>query len=889
LAVTLTKQELLQRSVSLLGRFAFEVRVSNALGLFDINTIAEDLLVPIFATILDCPNLKNQNRIQMNFPAIDLGCNVSRISIQITSDASSSKIDETLRKFQSHGLHADFDKVLVYVLTERQKTYSSKALASTVASLPIQFSMSDHILDFHDLAQLIGKLPNEKILLVCDLLEAEFKKKDATAKFRSELDAFLSVSAKKIEAEKRTKKYIPSVFVETTDTKEDMRFFANPMFFYRKIDDELHRFSLDHFNKLLNLAKITKVEGDLTSVATLPAPKDLVALKARFVSQMVEIEKLREQISAFSWYGERTERYAPKDYQTGYWTVFSYNIESNGSGIFRSLDKIADRIRLSQIKIFLVTGMAGQGKTNFVCDLIENQFKKFQIPSIFIPARMLNDFSSPNRIKSYITNNRFAPEVKDIHELLSTFDAVAKECMKPFIIAIDGINEVGDLDSFVSELRVFLDALCQYEFVKIIVTCRNEFFDYKFAELFEPQFSGHMHRVQNLRNEMSEDNKDRLIHAYLDHFQIEADISNSAREFLKNDLIMLRIFCDINEGKSIGYVAAIYKGDIFEGYLMMKIREFPAAAQRRALASIYKICDGMMRQESFSNLSLEGFDAEELNVVEKLIGEDIILRREVPAKGLASLGIENISFTYDEMRDFLLAYFLVIEVAPKNSKRVNDFLQKSRAWTIYEGLVRYMYVLARKHGCESAVKACEALDDFDQHYLKNLSLLSTDIQTADDAARVRRMLSSLSVERDRRNLSWLLFRMRETSSHLSISILLDHLEAMDDDALRAFVKSMFSRSSDYRGSEWKDRIGHLLKSLLALDEDQQFKIGPPALAIALFFVPFARWEEQEATKNLFSKRTTSHTFREAIALCSQVGSALVQACIAEITSEQIAK
>ncbi len=92
----MTRQELLQKSASLLGRFAFEVRVSNALGLFDINTVAEDLLVPIFATILDCPNLQNQNRIQMNFPAVDLGCNVSRISIQVTSDASSSKINETL-------------------------------------------------------------------------------------------------------------------------------------------------------------------------------------------------------------------------------------------------------------------------------------------------------------------------------------------------------------------------------------------------------------------------------------------------------------------------------------------------------------------------------------------------------------------------------------------------------------------------------------------------------------------------------------------------------------------------------------------------------------------------------------------------------------------------
>lgn len=88
----MTRQELLQKSASLLARFAYEVRVSNALGLFDINTVAEDFLVPIFATILDCPDLQNQNRIQMNFPAVDLGCTTTRTSIQVTSDASSGKI-----------------------------------------------------------------------------------------------------------------------------------------------------------------------------------------------------------------------------------------------------------------------------------------------------------------------------------------------------------------------------------------------------------------------------------------------------------------------------------------------------------------------------------------------------------------------------------------------------------------------------------------------------------------------------------------------------------------------------------------------------------------------------------------------------------------------------
>lgn len=659
----MTRQELLQRSSTLLGRFAYEVKVANAMGLFDINTVAEDFLIPIFAIVFNCPDLCNQNRIQMNFPAVDLGCKTSRTSIQITSDSSSSKVLETLEKFESHNLGNDFDHLYVYVITERQDSYTSQKLKEAANKLSVKFDTSSNILDFRDLAKKLSELTNEQLECINTNLEEEFRQADASLKFRSNLDAFLSVSQQKIEDEKRTKKYIPSVFVETSETKEEMRYFANPMFFYRKIDDDLRRIELSHFNELLCMAKIEPVADNLREIATLEAPNNLPELRARLVQQRTALEALQEHVSPFSWYGDRAERFKPIDYLTGYWEVFQYSIESNGSGVFSSLEKISKEIGITQAKIFLVTGMAGQGKTNFICDLIENQFRVFEVPTIFIPARSLNDYPGPNRILSYIKNNRFAPDVPNIHDLFTLLNNVAEECQKPFVISIDGINEVGDIKGFVAELRVFLEALCQYDFVKIVLTCRTEFFDHKFAWVFEPQFSDHLYRVKDLRSEMSDDNKSRLLGAYLRHFQIKVSLSRHARKFLKNDFILLRIFCEIHEGKNIGYVPDIYKGDIFKGYLTMKINEFPTSSRQNALRSLYKICSRMLNEENFSQISVEGFDDSEREIIERLIGEDIILRREVPSTGLASLGVENVSFTYDELRDFLLAYYTVMELS----------------------------------------------------------------------------------------------------------------------------------------------------------------------------------------------------------------------------------
>ena len=882
----MTHQELLQRSSTLLGRFAHEVKVANAMGLFDINTVAEDFLIPIFAIAFNCPDLCNQNRIQMNFPAVDLGCETSRIAIQITSDPSSSKMRETLEKFESHSLGSNFDSLYVYVITERQKSYSSQKLTEAVNRLSIEFAPSSHILDFQGLAKMFGELTNEQLEHINDHLEVEFTKKDANLQFRSNLDAFLGVSQQKIEDEKRTKKYIPSVFVEISETKEEMRYFANPMFFYRKIDDDLRRIDLAHFNELLCMAKIEPVAVNLLEIATLEAPNSLSELRARLVQQSTALEAIQEHVSPFSWYGDRAERFAPSDYLTGYWEVFRHSIQSNGSGVFRSLEKVSKKIGIAQAKIFLVTGMAGQGKTNFACDLIENQFKAFEVPTIFIPARSLNDYPGPNRILSYIRNNRFAPDAPNLHDLFTLLNNVAEECQKPFVIAIDGINEVGDLAGFVAELRVFLEALCQYDFVKIVLTCRSEFFDHKFAGVFEPQFSDHLYRVQDLRREMSDGNKSRLLEAYLHHFKIKTRLSNVAAKFLKNDLILLRIFSEIHEGKNIGYVSDIYKGDIFEGYLTMKINEFPTSSRQKALRSLYKICSRMLDEEKFSQISVEGFDDSERQIIERLIGEDIILRREVPSTGLASLGIENVSFTYDELRDFLLAYYTVVELSASHIIQVKGIFEKIPEWPIYEGFFRYAYVLARKQSNDTVLAACEASDDFLKHYLNNLSLLSADIQSSEDVGRVETILKDSAAERDIRQVAWFLFRKREDSDHLNIRILLDHVSSLNDEESERFFIAMFSSSSDFRDSNWRDKVSDLLNSLNDLSKDQTLELGVPALALALHFAPHAHWDKREATLNFFAKFQLTQEVGGAIKACKNAVSVKVQSCLKEIAEER---
>jgi len=304
------------------------------------------------------------------------------------------------------------------------------------------------------------------------------------------------------------------------------------------------------------------------------------------------------------------------------------------------------------------------------------------------------------------------------------------------------------------------------------------------------------------------------------------------------------------------------------------------------LNSLYKICSRMLGDENFTQISVEGFDDSERQIFERLIGEDIILRREVPSTGLASLGIENISFTYDELRDFLLAYYTVVELAASHPLEVNSIFEKIPKWSIYEGFFRYAYVLARKQNNDTVLAACEASEDFQKHYLNNLSLLSADIQTPEDVGRVETVLKDGTAERNLRRVAWFLFRKREDSEHLNIRILLDHVGRLDDEESERFFRAMFSSSSDFRDSKWRKRVSHLLNSLKDLSEDQKLGLGVPALALALHFAPHAHWDEREATLNFFAKFQLTQEVGGAIEACQNAVSVKVQNCLREIAEER---
>jgi hypothetical protein len=201
------------------GRMAHEIRALNAIGRFDINSVAEDFLIPVLKLAFECPDLQNMNKIQANFPAVDLGCATTKVSFQVTTDGSSSKVEKTLAKFHEHGLEKTFDHLHVLALTEKQASYTAKSLEQAIAALKIPFDPTADVIDLDDILARIRHLATDKLESIDHYLASGWAKRDSQAKFRDQIGKFLAFSTEKIDVEKIRENTFPQSLWKRTRPK----------------------------------------------------------------------------------------------------------------------------------------------------------------------------------------------------------------------------------------------------------------------------------------------------------------------------------------------------------------------------------------------------------------------------------------------------------------------------------------------------------------------------------------------------------------------------------------------------------------------------------------------------------------------------------------------
>jgi len=163
------QQQLLNEARDLLAQFVTLVKGSTAMGHMDINVIAEAFLVELFREVFALPGLRNLNKERKNFPGLDLADDAAGIAYQVTATAELAKVKECLQTSIGAGLHNKYPCIRIYILTEKQASYSQAAI-DAVTQGNFDFDVSRDIQDYRDVLRACTGLPLAQLERVVALL-----------------------------------------------------------------------------------------------------------------------------------------------------------------------------------------------------------------------------------------------------------------------------------------------------------------------------------------------------------------------------------------------------------------------------------------------------------------------------------------------------------------------------------------------------------------------------------------------------------------------------------------------------------------------------------------------------------------------------------------------
>jgi hypothetical protein len=133
-----------------MSEFVTNIRGSQAMGHYDLARISEQLIKGLLGPLLDLRKLRDLNQEAKNFPGIDLADDEKRVAIQVTATTTLEKVKSTIETFVAHKLHEKYDRLVIYVLTERQNSYSQNAIDAATDGR-FSFSATADILDYQNL------------------------------------------------------------------------------------------------------------------------------------------------------------------------------------------------------------------------------------------------------------------------------------------------------------------------------------------------------------------------------------------------------------------------------------------------------------------------------------------------------------------------------------------------------------------------------------------------------------------------------------------------------------------------------------------------------------------------------------------------------------------
>lgn len=468
-------------------------------------------------------------------------------------------------------------------------------------------------------------------------------------------------------------KYIPGVFVELNESKEVLRYFIyskkwrkrliqNFNFIYDNVYGDILRKAYDTPDMCYRLSRKTSLEKiEKTMKSTFDFHNNFSKLDVEFKPEYKESQVLFEIL------------HYPYTDILGY--LHRYSKAANS-------------------KYFILTGSAGNGKTNLLCSISELLIS-LKEAVVFLNARDIE-----GDVLEFLFYKLKLPETyrkhKDMYLYLVNLLLTIQH--KHLFVVVDAINE-NDSEEFESKIATFVNKMTGYSRVKVLVSCRNEYYKERFRECLVEKVD-----IPAFEFDLKEQHYtlvaiNQIIKAYSKYFNYSGNISNTVRNVLSEQLLLLRIFFEVNKDSNVD-VFSIRKHEIYAQYIEV-VKHNNGEYIVRVLDAI---ADFMIENENYDEISLS--DLEKIGItsdeIKKTVDSSILLSKKlIFHEGTIAINEnEVLYFVFDEMRDYYIARRILlrnISADNVNGEVVLDKLRQLRATgaSCEEGVIHYCYMFFR--------------------------------------------------------------------------------------------------------------------------------------------------------------------------------------------------
>lgn len=468
-------------------------------------------------------------------------------------------------------------------------------------------------------------------------------------------------------------KYIHGVFVELNDSKEILRYFIYSKKWKKRLIGS-YNFVYDN------------VYGDILRKAC-----DNTSMRFRLKRRASQKEVMDVVNAAYELHDNF--RKADVEFKSDY-KESQVLFEILHYPYTEALGSLVQYCKAANGKYLILTGSAGNGKTNLLCSISELLIN-LKEATIFLNSRDIE-----GDILNFLFSELGLPDLymkhKEIYLYLVNLLLTIQH--KHLFIIIDAINE-NDSNGFGSRIATFINKITGYSRVKVIVSCRNEYYKERFRECLveKVDISAFEFDLKEQHYTFAAINK--IIRAYSKFFNYSGNISPTVRNMLSEQLLLLRIFFEVNKDSNLD-VFSIRKHEIYAQY----IEVIKQNSGEYIVKMLDTVADFMIENENYDEISLSDLEKAGITseLIKKTVDSSILLSKKLVFHEGTIARNENevVYFVFDEMRDYYLARRILLEnISADNvdGEAVLDKLKQLKATgaSCEEGVIHYCYVFFR--------------------------------------------------------------------------------------------------------------------------------------------------------------------------------------------------